>query len=102
LKESAVLALLRAKNFSRSVLVTLTEWKADTYLNTSVIYDLSILILGADGNIKLRQALRGRDNLGGDAINPPSHSRSAVPPVASAKLESLFGTPEVREALREF
>lgn len=44
-----VTAALRAEKAERAALVTITEWKTDTYMRTSLNYDVNLTVLGADG-----------------------------------------------------
>jgi len=71
----------------KSVLVTIKEWKADTYVNTRLLYDVTVKVLDGSGKILGENSIAGTDNLGGSAVNPPEHSRSAVPPAFRRKLE---------------
>ena len=83
----------------KSVLIVLNEWKSDTYSNTSLTYDIQALIVGANGKIVSSKKLSGMDNLGGNAFNPPEHSRNAVPIAFRKKLEELFSAPEISSHL---
>jgi hypothetical protein len=79
----------------RLLVVVLKEWKADTYQNTSLIYDATLTVYGPDGSPLADAAIRGDDNLGGDMWNPPEHSRQAVPPAYKKKLEELLNDADV-------
>jgi hypothetical protein len=79
----------------KAVLIILNEWKADTYMNTSLAYDVQAIVIDASGKVLSRKQITGKDNLGGSAINPPEHSRNAVPAAFRRKLEELFASPEI-------
>lgn len=79
----------------KAVLIILNEWKADTYMNTSLEYDVQVIVIDASGKVLSRKQITGKDNLGGSAINPPEHSRNAVPAAFRRKLEELFASPEI-------
>ncbi len=79
----------------KAVLIILNEWKADTYMNTSLAYDVQAIVIDASGKVLSRKQITGKDNLGGSSINPPEHSRSAVPAAFRRKLEELFASPEI-------
>jgi hypothetical protein len=79
----------------KAVLIILNEWKADTYMNTSLAYDVQVIVIDASGKVLSRKQITGKDNLGGSAINPPEHSRNAVPAAFRRKLEELFASPEI-------
>lgn len=42
--------------------------------------------------------IQGKDNLGGSAINPPGHAKTAVPAAFTQKLETLLNSPEIQNA----
>jgi hypothetical protein len=83
----------------KSILVTIKEWKADTYMNTRLLYDVTVKVLDGAGKILGESSIAGTDNLGGSAVNPPEHSRSAVPAAFRRKLEELFSAPGVANNL---
>ena len=87
-------------NKDRSLLFVISEWKSDTYINTALIYDVSLTVLDKAGRQIAESVVSGRDDLGGDAINPPSHAKRAVPPAYKAKLEALLNDPKIIEALK--
>ena len=94
--EIAAIKLLSTAG-DKSVLIVLNEWKADTYSNTALSYDVQAMIVDANGKILSSKKLLGKDNLGGSAFNPPEHSRTAVPIAFRKKLEELFSSPEISQ-----
>ncbi len=98
--ETKVRSALLAANTKRFVLITLYEWKSDTYTNTALHFDVLLRVLDASGSQRAEKRLRGRDDLGGDFINPPGHSRKVVPETFKRKLEELFRDPGVSSALQ--
>ena len=84
---------------ARSLLLTLVEWKSDTYMNTALIYDVRLVVFDATGKVLADEVLRGRDNLGGSGVNPPGHANDAVPAAYRKKLEELLTNPAVRKGL---
>jgi hypothetical protein len=84
----------------RSVLLTLHEWKSDAMMNVALTYDVTLVVLDRAGNVLAQKELKGRDDLGGDAWNPPSHARAAVPRAFKAKLEELLDDGAVTASLR--
>jgi hypothetical protein len=79
----------------KAVFIELNEWKADTYMNTTLTYDVQALVIGADGKVIASKKVSGSENLGGSAMNPPEHSRKAVPIAFRKKIEELFSAPEI-------
>ena len=84
----------------RAVLLTLREWKSDTYTNTALLYDISLRVVDRNGLALGEKRLQGRDDLGGSAWNPPAHAKQAVPSAFKAKVEELLGDEAIVAALR--
>lgn len=91
---------LAASGADKSLLVSLREWKSDTMQNVAMIYDVKAQVLDARGNPIAENAVYGRDNLGGDFWDPPSHARAAVPQAYRRILETLLGDPKIVDALK--
>lgn len=91
-------ALIRAGK-ERALLITLNEWKSDTYLNTALLYDASAQVLDSSGRVLATSQIRGRDDLSGGVISS-AHAKSAVPIAFRAKFEQLLNDPQVAAALR--
>jgi hypothetical protein len=85
---------------ARSLLLTLTEWKSDTYMVTLLHYDIRLAVFDSAGKVLGEQSLQGTDSLGSSAINPPGHAREAIPPAYKKKLEQLLTSAEIQQALR--
>lgn len=92
--ELAAIKLLTATN-GKAVLIELNEWKADTYMSTTLTYDVRALVIDVDGKVISSKKISGSENLGGSAMNPPEHSRKAVPIAFRRKIEELFSAPEI-------
>lgn len=96
---SARAALLAAKA-GRYVMLTINEWKSDTYANTKIVYNVLLRVFDSSGKKRAAKQLFGEDELGGSAFNPPAHSRLVVPAAFRSKLKELFNDPEVKSALQ--
>jgi len=93
-------ALASRSGAERLALVSIVEWKSDTYQNTALLYELVLRVLDANGNQLAANRVSGRDNLGGSAWNPPDHAKGAVPLAYRKKLEELLGAEAVVRSLR--
>ena len=80
--------------------MALDEWKADTYTKTSLSYDVTLRILDRTGRERGRKRISGKEDLGGDFVNPPAHSREALPKAFKAKIELLFNDRGIKDALK--
>ncbi|NKB57362.1 MAG: hypothetical protein GKS00_13630 [Alphaproteobacteria bacterium] len=99
-QESQARAKLLAAKANRSIFLTINEWKADTYFNTKLTYNVLLRIFDANGNERADKQIQGEDNLGGHPVNPPGHSREVVPVAFREKLKELFGDPKIKAALQ--
>jgi hypothetical protein len=88
-------AMLADTNARRRILVTLREWKSDSMMNTSLIYDVQLEVL--DGRTTLATAsIRGDDNIGSVGLSPaPSVTENFV-----KRFDRLFDHEKVRAALK--
>ena len=100
--DSGEAVLQKSKNAAadRGIIVTLLEWKTDTYSNVALLYDVNMSVYGKDGQQLAQKNIKGRDNLGGSSWNPPAHAKKAVPVALRQKLEKLLNSPEISKALQ--
>ncbi len=98
-KQEAVLDKAKAAKAERILILTLNEWKSDTYANVALQYDVTLTVLTGEGKNLAEKTIKGRDNLGGSAWNPSAHARKAVPEALKAKLEELLNSPEIAKNL---
>lgn len=96
-KEMAKSQLIKLKP-ERVVVLTILEWKSDTYSRTALIYNIRLEVFDKNMQVLATRYLNGRDNLGG-SINPPDHSRKVVPKEFQLKLEEIFGDPKIIASL---
>jgi len=90
---------LLALKTPRSLLLTIAQWKTDTYTNVKLIYEIDIALYSSSCSILAQGHVRGEDNLGGNVINPPSYAQKAAPSAFSSKLDQLLSDPSVVKAL---
>ena len=95
-----IAAALKKADAERMALVILFEWKSDTFMNTALIYDVALTVYDATGKQLGATRLTGRDNLGGDAVNPPGHAKAAVPVAYRKILERLFSVQPIVTSLQ--
>lgn len=98
-RDSALEAAKR--NGARRVLfLTVRQWKADTYTNTSLYFDLSAEVLDSTGSVLAQNRLQGREEVEGSFLNPPSAARENVPVAYRKKIEELLNTPRIADGLQ--
>ena len=61
---SNAFAKLQAEGAQRSILLTLREWKSDSYFNVGFHYDFDISILDAQGNLLLEKQFIADEDIG--------------------------------------
>lgn len=98
--QAIVMEKLKKSGGESLLLLTLKEWKSDTYTNVGLTYDVTLKVFDRGGSPVAEKSLKGEDNLGGSAWNPPAHARKAVPEAFGKKIEELFNAPEIAGALR--
>ncbi|WP_282611331.1 hypothetical protein [Pelagibius sp. Alg239-R121] len=81
----------------RFALLTLQEWKSETYVNTGLSFDLTLEVMSKDDTELGRTTLHGKDNLGSAAL--PKDVRIASETAIRLKLETLFNEPSLKAAL---
>ncbi len=99
-KRDAVMEKAKAANADRMIILTLNEWKTDTYQNVALLYDATLSVLDREGKQLAMKSVKGRDNLGGSSWNPPAYARKAVPEAFKKKMEELLNAEEVAKALK--
>lgn len=96
----AVQTALRETDTQRHLLLTLTQWRSDCYTNVSLAYEAQLEVLDANGKLLAQKRIKGKDNLGGNAWNPPAHAKIAIPKALKEKLEQLLNDQAVSDALK--
>lgn len=98
-KEEAV-AKLKGTAADRLLLLTLREWRSDTYQNTSLYYDADLVVMSKNGDVLGQSSTKGEDDLGGSAWNPPANAKEKVPQAYKKNLEALLNDESIMNALK--
>lgn len=88
------LAEARAK---RSALIVLNELKSDSYMNSSVAYNMTLTVMDERGNVVASNSVRGEDNVSGSGMIA---DEAKITQAVASKLEQLFAEPRIGAALR--
>jgi len=88
------LAEPRAK---RAALVVLNELKSDSYMNSSVAYNMTLTVLDERGSVVASNSVKGEDNVSGSGMIA---DESKITQAVANKLEQLFADPRIGAALR--
>lgn len=98
--QDQIINRLKEARANRLLLLTLKEWRSDTYQNTTLYCDISMQIMNNMGKKMAEASEKDEDELGGSFFNPPSHAKNAVPEACTKKLESLLNSPLIINALK--
>ena len=90
LSKAEVIHTLQSTNTEKSLLLSLYEWKSDTYTGTKIIYEVEMEAIDKQGKVLAKKKAQGTDQLGSDFWNPQGHAQEAVPAAFQRKLEELF------------
>lgn len=97
---SAVIHKLTAANADCMVLLTMHEWKTDTWLTIHLTYDIEIKVLDRAGNTLAEKETVGSEDLGESILRPANMARELAPQTFKQKLEQILNSSEVVNALR--
>ena len=93
-------ALAAQTRSERVALVLIREWKSDTYMGTSLTYDLALSVVDAAGTPLADKSDRGKRDLGASAWNPPAHARKAAPEMFSKMMGEFLSDEGILKALK--
>lgn len=96
----AVTKQLLAVDAERFLLISYKEWKTDSFLNTSLHYDITAQVLQSDGTVVAENHLSGEDKISGSVMGDQTNSSSSVPAAVSRKLQLLLGDKDIVAALQ--
>ena len=96
----AVIKQLLAVNAEKFLLVSFEEWKTDSFMNTSLHYDITAQVLQSDGTVVAQNHLSGKDRISGSVMGDQTNSSSSVPAAVSRKLQLLLGHKDIIAALQ--
>jgi len=89
--KDGILQIAQSQQAKKIILLTLLNWKTDTYQSTDLIYDVSMTVLDSQGHELATKRLEGTDNLGKSILAPQSIATELAPIAFQKKLEELFG-----------
>ncbi|MCG6875964.1 MAG: hypothetical protein LJE97_12835, partial [Betaproteobacteria bacterium] len=95
-----IAAVAKKAGAERLAVVLIEEWQSDTLVNTTLAYDLDLEVYDSTGKVLGATRLTGRQDLGGDAANPPGYAKTAVPAAYRRILEQLFSAQPIVSSLK--
>lgn len=96
---NAVRQKLRTATKSAALLFSLYEWKSDTHVGTTLLYNVTLQVLDAQSLVVAEHRIEGSETLGANFWDPVGVAYSTVPQAFKKKLEELLNHPSVLTAL---
>jgi hypothetical protein len=91
--------LLLLEPADRHTLLVIHQWGTDTFLQTTLVYDLELLVTDRAGALLASRRINGSESLGRSTDDPLSVPQNRAAPALRAKLQQLFGAPDVAAVL---
>jgi len=98
MSEGEALNRLKTQSAERMLLVTVFEWKTDTFVNVALHYHLIAKVYDAAGQLLGENTITGRDNLGPVVL--PSEVGPLAAAAAKRKFEALLNAPAIQRTLQ--
>jgi hypothetical protein len=95
---SIIATAIKDKGMAKNVVLTVTEWKTDVFMNVTLHYDLLLQVVAKDGNTVASNQVQGQEKIGGGGFEG-QNSRAAAA-AFETKIGRLFNNPEVIESLK--
>jgi len=95
---SAVTATITQSGKAKNVVLTVTEWKTDIYMNMTLHFNLSLAVITGDGETVASNQSQGSENVGGGAYESQNAKTAAA--ALETKIGRLFNHPEIIAALK--
>jgi len=93
---SAARSAVTKSGARRAALVTLREWKTDSMMNSSVLYDATLQVFDASGKELASSSVKGTDAVAGGLTPDVDGMRAA----SAKRLGQLFDDPKIVAALK--
>ena len=90
LSRAEVVRVLQTTNADKFLLLSLYEWKSDTYGGTEILYEVEMEAIDKQGRGLAGKKAQGIDQLGAGFWDPQGHAQDVVPAAFQRKLEDLF------------
>ncbi|WP_143708440.1 SHOCT domain-containing protein [Methylococcus capsulatus] len=90
LSRDQVLSTLLAEKPDKSLLVTLYEWKSDTYVGSEIQYNVDMQAFGRSGKLLAEKRIEGIDQLGSAFWYPQGVAQDGAPAAFKKKMEEMY------------
>ncbi|MDH3410219.1 MAG: hypothetical protein OER22_14930 [Gammaproteobacteria bacterium] len=94
---AAVTSAIAQSGVAKNIVLTVTEWKTDIYMNMTLHFDLLLEVVTKQGDTVASNQMQGEEKIGGGAFEG-QNSRTAAA-AFETKIGRLFNDPEILGAL---
>lgn len=98
-REHALETMLRV-NADRYILLTVNQWKSDTYSNIGLEYDLDLTVYNAEGKFLAKNTLTGTESIPGSLLKPAAAAARKIPRAYQRILGKLLDAEVVENKLK--
>jgi len=95
---SAIASALAKTGKAKNIVLVVSEWKTDVYMNMTLHYDLTLHVLSKDGTKLAENRAQGSEELSGAGFES-QNSRLAAD-AFETKVGRMFNNPEIQSALQ--
>jgi len=95
---AAVTAAVTESGMARNIVLTVTDWKTDIYMNMTLQFDLLLEVITKQGDTVASSQMQGEETLSGAGVGASRNSRTASA-AFETKIGRLFNDPEIIAAL---
>jgi len=95
---AAITSAIADSGMAKNIVLTVTEWKTDIYMNMTLHFDLLLEVITKQGDTIASNQMQGEEKVGGGAFEG-QNSRTAAA-AFETKIGRLFNHPEIMDALR--
>jgi hypothetical protein len=97
--DASIIASAIAENGkARNIVLTVTEWKTDIYMNMNLHYNLALQVISKHGSVLAANHSQGSEIIGGGGLEG-QNARTATA-AFETKIGRLFNSPEILASLK--
>ncbi len=83
----------------RNVMLKVSDWRTDIYMNMTLFYDLTLSVLSGDGAVLASTQSQGEEKLSGASMTAAGNSATATSAL-EMKIGRMFNDQAIRDALQ--
>lgn len=95
---AAVASAVTESGLAKNIVLTVTDWKTDIYMNMTLHFDLLLEVMTGQGETIASNQMQGKETVSGSGIGASQNSRTAAA-AFETKIGRLFNDPEIIAAL---